>query len=88
MAFGRYNKKIGNYDAWWNEQDPLLQLGNGVNDTERSDAFIVMKNSKVGIGVSPPVAQLHVRGSKNSKRKSKCNCNNAFRRGRKLRVRG
>ncbi len=50
-VFGRFNHQIGtNYDSWF-ATDALFVLGNGDSESLRSNAFVVLKNGKTGIGV-------------------------------------
>jgi hypothetical protein len=46
----------------WNDADRLLVVGNGVDDSNRSDALTILKNGNVGIGQSVPTADLEVSG--------------------------
>ncbi|MBO3115521.1 hypothetical protein J4050_02110 [Winogradskyella sp. DF17] len=47
-ALGRYNIGNGNANSWI-ESDPLFEIGNGTDDTNRSNALTVLKNGKVDI---------------------------------------
>jgi len=51
ITLGSYNFNSfqGANKSGWNPQDPLLVLGNGTSDTERSNAFVVMKNGDAEI---------------------------------------
>ena len=40
--------------------DPVFMIGNGTSDANRSNAMTVLKNGNTGIGISNPVARLHV----------------------------
>ena len=42
----------------WNLTDRLFTIGNGINSGSRSDAMVVLKNGKVGIGTASPDAPL------------------------------
>jgi len=44
----------------WFDQDPLLVVGNGRDDANRSTAITVLKNGNTGIGKSIPTAKLDV----------------------------
>ena len=43
--------------------DRLFSVGNGISSVARSDAFVVLKSGRVGIGTSLPLYKLDVRGS-------------------------
>lgn len=60
-VFGRFNAAVGLTDQW-RSADPILEVGNGTNHIDRSNAFIVLKSGRVGIspGMQSPVAQLHI----------------------------
>jgi hypothetical protein len=60
---GRYNTDYTpNSTTSWNEKDRLFVIGNGTKD-KRSDALVVLKNGKVGIGTSEPAEKLEVTGT-------------------------
>jgi hypothetical protein len=40
--------------------DPVLMIGNGLNDNFRSNAFVILKNGRTGINTSSPDALLHI----------------------------
>ncbi len=44
-----FNRFQGADKSGWNPQDPLLVLGNGVSDEDRSNAFVIMKNGDAEI---------------------------------------
>ncbi len=44
---------VGNYNI--DNLDAALMVGNGVSDNDRKNAFTVLKNGNVGIGVSNPI---------------------------------
>lgn len=60
-VFGRFNAAFGLTDQW-RSADPILEIGNGSNHIDRSNAFLVLKSGRVGIapGMESPVAQLHI----------------------------
>lgn len=60
-VFGRFNAGFGLTDQW-RSADPILEVGNGTNHIDRSNAFLVLKSGRVGIapGMQSPVAQLHI----------------------------
>jgi len=61
LAFGRFN--VGGGDLLtWVETDPLFEIGNGTSVLDTSNAFTILKNGNVGIGVTHPVVQLEVDG--------------------------
>jgi hypothetical protein len=61
MAIGSYNTT---YEPTgiesWNENDRLFVVGNGTSDTNRNNAFTVLKNGKTGINTSSPQSLLEV----------------------------
>jgi len=59
-VIGRYNDydATGNPDNW-EDTDHLFVIGNGTADDERSNAMVVLKNGKIGIG-STPSSRFHV----------------------------
>lgn len=64
LVLGRYNSISGS--VWeWLATDPLFVIGNGTSATAPSDAFSVLKNGNVGIGVSSPLTKLDIAGGNN-----------------------
>lgn len=63
-VIGQYNTS---YTPWnvnnWNALDRLFVIGNGTDNSSRSNAIVVLKNGNVGIGVDSPLEQLHTTGS-------------------------
>ncbi|MFN0203106.1 MAG: tail fiber domain-containing protein [Bacteroidia bacterium] len=47
----------------WDVTDRAFTVGNGTSSIARSDAMVILKNGKVGIGTSAPVWNLDVRGA-------------------------
>lgn len=60
VVFGRYNAITSGTIGSWNVNDPLLQIGNGSNDSKRANAMTVLKNGNIGISTAKPQAPLHV----------------------------
>ncbi len=60
-AIGRYNVGGGNPDSWV-LTDPVFEIGIGTGNTSRANAVTVRKNGNVGIGITAPLAELHVNG--------------------------
>ena len=58
-AIGRYNIGGGNQTSWVST-DPLFEIGIGVDDANRDNALTVLKNGKVGIGISNPNYNLSI----------------------------
>jgi len=58
FVIGRYNVADGTANSWI-ETEPLFEIGNGTN-SNRSNAFTVLKNSNTGIGLSTPGHLLHL----------------------------
>lgn len=52
-----------NHAKNWNAADRLFSVANGANSSSRSDAFVVRKNGRAGIGSANTKAQLHVAGN-------------------------
>ena len=63
-VIGRYNTTYTPADstAGWNPNDRLFSIGKGTSNTNRSDAMVVLKNGKTGIGISTPDATFHLVG--------------------------
>jgi hypothetical protein len=61
---GAYNVPQGNPNAA-NGADQLFAVGNGTDDTHRSNAVAVLRNGNVGIGTSSPAKKLDVKGDTN-----------------------
>ena len=61
LAIGRYNVGGGNPTTWV-LADKLFEVGNGLNEDNRSNAFTILKNGKVGIGTSTPNTRLQITG--------------------------
>ena len=47
----------------WEENDPLLTIGNGTSSSKKKTALTVLKNGNLGIGTKTPVETLEVVGS-------------------------
>jgi len=60
VALGSNNLGGGNALAW-NFSDPLLEVGNGMNQFSRSNALTILKDGRHGIITSTPKANLHVK---------------------------
>ncbi len=67
-AEARYSLSIGMYNIGGGSPtssvatDPLFEVGNGANDTNRSNALTILKNGNTGIGTHTPTVKLHVIG--------------------------
>lgn len=59
MALGRYNVITGDSASWVNA-DPIFMIGNGVSNTNRSNAFMIQKNGQTAIGMNSPTGMLNV----------------------------
>ncbi len=60
-AIGRYNSEYTPSGvSSWNSGDRLFVIGNGTSANNRSDALVVLKNGRVGIGTSNPEDALTV----------------------------
>jgi len=65
VVMGQFNSEyasIGYTGGIWIPEDRLFVLGNGLSQNSRSDAMVVLKNGKTGIGVSNPNVLLEVTG--------------------------
>ncbi len=61
FVLGRYNYNPGTYNPnSWVLTDPLFVIGNGTSGTATSNAMTVLKNGNTGIGVTTPIAPLHI----------------------------
>ncbi len=58
-ALGTYNIGRGDSNEWRNI-DPLFEIGNGSDDSNRANALTVLKNGNIGIGTHLPQVKLHV----------------------------
>jgi hypothetical protein len=58
---GSYNVRQGNPDTA-NAGDQLFVVGNGIDDSHRSNAVTVLRNGNVGIGIGLPTSKLDVGG--------------------------
>jgi hypothetical protein len=63
-TFGRFSKEYNSADPTeWVDSDPLFVIGNGIGSsfTERSNAFTLLKNGNLGLGVYNPTIPLHIK---------------------------
>jgi hypothetical protein len=66
-VFGRYNTSYTPQStSGWDGQDRLFTIGNGTSSGSRSDAFVILKNGKVGINTSNPHSRLTIIGDENT----------------------
>jgi hypothetical protein len=64
VAIGRWNTSYTPEGITaWNSNDRLFVIGNGINQSIRKDAMVVMKNGNTGIGISTPNESLEVDGN-------------------------
>jgi hypothetical protein len=61
VAIGRYNVGGGTNNGWV-AADPLFEIGNGADASNKANALTVLKNGMVGIGPSSPSSTLDVAG--------------------------
>ena len=59
-VFGRFAAITSGNDSSWLATDPLLQIGNGGSETNRSNALTVLKNGNIGIGETAPTRKLEI----------------------------
>jgi hypothetical protein len=62
FAIGRYNENTIGTSATWVDTDPIFMIGNGEDNTTRSNSFTVLKNGKTMINGSAPLAALSIKG--------------------------
>jgi hypothetical protein len=62
FVIGRYNTITGNA-ASWVDTDPLFIAGNGSSSSNRSNAFTLLKDGRVGIAISSPAYMLDIENS-------------------------
>jgi len=54
FVIGRFNDSISSSsNTTWVDTDPLFLIGNGTSNVARKNAVTVLKNGKVGIGITP-----------------------------------
>ena len=59
MAVGAGNVGGGSNNTW-NALDPIFEVGNSIDTTNRSNAFTVLKNARVGINTPNPQSMLDI----------------------------
>jgi hypothetical protein len=65
LAIGRYNDTTCsvNGSVNWVDSDPVFVIGNGTSNSARSNAFTILKNGKIGIGLLSPSEKLEIGGT-------------------------
>jgi hypothetical protein len=67
LSIGRFNDSVNSSSKTnWVSTDPVFIIGNGIDNNNRSNALTVLKNAKMGINMSDPVALLDLKGSDGS----------------------
>ncbi|MFU8843605.1 MAG: hypothetical protein ACNA7V_07340 [Bacteroidales bacterium] len=62
-ALGRYNEIYSPFGPdVWDPIDRLFVIGNGNSHMQRANALTVLKNGRIGMGISQPLALLHTHG--------------------------
>jgi len=61
LTLGQYNVGGGTANSWVST-DPLFEIGNGSNASNKANAMTVLKNGNVGIGTATPGYPLEVTG--------------------------
>jgi len=62
-VLGRYNEIYSPFGPdVWNPVDRLFVIGNGNSHMQRANALTVLKNGRIGMGISQPLALLHTHG--------------------------
>jgi hypothetical protein len=59
MALGRYNLVNGD-SASWVSTDPVFIIGDGTNNLNRSNSFLIQKNGQTAIGYNTPTGMLNI----------------------------
>jgi hypothetical protein len=59
MALGRYNQVTGD-SASWISTDPIFIIGDGTNNSSRSNSFLIQKNGQTAIGYDVPIGMLNI----------------------------
>lgn len=62
IALGRYNENTTGTHNQWIATDPVLVIGDGVDEETRSNSFAILKNGKTAINTNYPSAGLHMKG--------------------------
>jgi hypothetical protein len=61
VVLGRFNDTTGMTNSnWYVSTDPAFEIGNGTSNTDRENAFTVLQNSNVGIGMPNPQQKLDI----------------------------
>lgn len=64
VAIGTFNTTYAPASSIaWATDDRVFTVGNGTSSITRSDAMVILKNGKVGIGTSTPTWNLDIRGA-------------------------
>ncbi len=63
LAIGMFNDLSGTNTDWSNGTDPAFVIGNGWDDSHRSNALTVLQNGKTAIGLILPTEMLDVNGN-------------------------
>ncbi|RMG22952.1 MAG: hypothetical protein D6730_15475 [Bacteroidetes bacterium] len=59
LALGRFNLITGD-SASWVATDPVLMIGDGTSNSNRSNSFVILKNGQTAIGYNSPTGMLQV----------------------------
>ncbi len=59
MALGRFNVVTGDSAAWVST-DPIFMVGDGTNNSSRSNSFTILKNGQTAVGYNTPTGMLNV----------------------------
>ncbi len=60
LVIGRYNDTTALSSTTWNLLDPVFVVGNGANNSNRSNALTILKMGRVGIGTATPKTQMQI----------------------------
>ena len=59
LALGRFNLVTGDSAAWV-PTDPILMIGDGTSNNNRSNSFTILKNGQTSVGYNTPIGMLNV----------------------------
>jgi len=62
-VIGQYNDTSCLETDWWTGIDPVFVIGNGSDESNRTNAFTVLQNGRTAIGTTAPTEMLDVNGN-------------------------
>jgi hypothetical protein len=63
LVLGMFNDEIVGAQDTATTTTPLFIIGNGTSDTTRSNALVVRRNGKIGLGTNNPTSRLHIKAN-------------------------